>query len=252
MELGRFKKNTIYNEDCYKSIKELPDKCIDLILTDPPYEIETQGGNTNIGKSLKKGMCKELDELKITSGVDKKLLYELLRVLKKPNIYIWCNKKQIPDYLDFFVKEHGCSFEIMTWLKSDPTPLCGGNYLIDKEFCLYFRKGVKLNTTFETAKTYWFSNKNVQDKKDFGHPTIKPLEITKILIKNSSNVNDVVLDCFMGSGTTAVACKELDRQYLGFEIDKNYFEIAQDRIKGITKNGQTTIFTNFEQEILDI
>ena len=86
----------------------------------------------------------------------------------------------------------------MTWLKTNPTPLCGGNYLIDKEFCLYFRKGVRLNTTFDTAFTYWISKKNRMDKDIFEHPTIKPLEIIKTIIGNSSNENDVVFDCFMG------------------------------------------------------
>ena len=57
----------------------------------------------------------------------------------------------------------------------------------------------------------------------------------KDFIINSSNENDIVLDCFLGSGTTAVACKETGRQYIGFEINENYFKIAQDRVKGISK-----------------
>lgn len=123
----------------------------------------------------------------------------------------------------------------MVWCKTNPTPLCGGNYLIDKEFCLYFRKGIKLNTTFKTAFTYWIEEKNIKDKDLYEHPTIKPIDIIKILIENSSKENDIVLDCFLGSGTTAVACKELNRQYIGFEIDKKYFEIAQDRLNGISQ-----------------
>jgi len=186
MKLGRFELNDVYLEDSYKAIKEIPDKSVDLIVTDPPYEIETEGGNTTIGKSYKNGLMKDFEEFEnITQGIDLSLLDEFMRIMKKPNIYIWCNKKQIPDYLDFFVQKHKCSFEILVWAKSNPTPLCGGNYLIDKEFCLYFRKGVKLNTTFETAKTIYYSKKNVDDKNDFEHPTIKPLEFIKTLIHNS-------------------------------------------------------------------
>ena len=133
----------------------------------------------------------------------------------------------------------------MTWCKTNPTPLCGGNYLIDKEFCLYFRKGVKLNTTFETAFTYWVSSKNKSDKDDFEHPTIKPINVIKMLIENSSNENDLVLDTFVGSGTTCVACKETRRRFIGMEIDKEYHKIAVDRLNGITANGQTSIFTDF-------
>ena len=143
--------------------------------------------------------------------------------MKKINIYIWCNKKQILDYLKYFVDKHQCSFEILTWIKNNPIPLFGGNYLTDKEYCLYFRAGVKLNTTFETAKTYWITNKNLKDKQFYKHPTIKPLNIIKTLIQNSSNENDIVLDCFSGSGTTCVAAKQLNRQFIR---NRNRFRIS--------------------------
>lgn len=137
----------------------------------------------------------------------------------------------------------------MVWCKPDPVPLCGGNYLIDKEFCLYFRKNVKLNTTFSSAFTYWIENKNIKDKELYNHPTIKPKHIIKTLINNSTNINDIVLDCFLGSGTTAVAAKETGRRYIGFEINKEYYDIAKDRLNGIsakdrekTNKGEQSIF----------
>lgn len=234
--------NKITCGDSYKLIKELPDKSVDLIVTDPPYLIENTKGGTNIGTSLKNGMCKELEECEIISGINKEILDEFMRVMKKPNIYIWCNKKQVLDYLNYFVGGHNCSFEIMTWLKSNPTPLCGGNYLIDKEFCLYFRKGVKLNTRFETAFTYWQSSKNVTDKELFLHPTCKPVYIIKMLIENSSNENDVILDSFMGSGTTAVACQETNRQFIGFEISEKWCKVANDRLNKVDASGQQCMF----------
>ena len=242
MKLGRFEIDNIYNEDCYEAIKDIPDRSIDLIITDPPYEVETNGGNTNIGSSLKNGMCKELEESEIVSGINEEILDEFMRVLKKPNIYIWCNKKQIPMYLDYFVNKHKCKFEIMVWIKSNPTPLCGGNYLIDKEFCLYFRDGIKLNTTFETASTYWISTKNKNDKDKFDHPTIKPTKIIENLIKNSSNENELILDCFMGSGTTAVASKNTNRHFLGFEINNKWWNVATDRLNNTDASGQTSMF----------
>lgn len=230
--IGEYKLNEIYNEDSYIAIKNIPDKSVDLIITDPPYEIETEGSKKNrISQTFKNTN----DQIKsISDGIDLRILDEFMRIMKKPNIYIWCNKKQILDYLKFFVEIHDCSFEIMTWLKPDPTPLCGGNYLIDKEFCLYFRKGVKLNTKYKTAFTWWLLPKNTDDKKEYEHPTIKPLSIIKTLIENSSNENDIVADFFLGSGTTCVAAKELNRRYIGFEIDKKYFEIAKDRLNGIS------------------
>lgn len=236
-----YEPNNIYNVDCYKAIKDIPDKSVDLIVTDPPYEIDTIGSKKN---NISRIFANCNNELKtICDGIDNSILDEFMRVMKKPNIYIWCNKKQIPLYLDYFVTKNQCCFEIMVWCKTNPTPLCGGNYLIDKEFCLYFRKNVRLNTTFDTAFTYWIDKKNKVSKDKFEHPTIKPLNIIETLIKNSSQPNDIVLDTFMGSGTTAVACKNTGRRYLGFEIDKHWYDIAQNRLNNVQANGQMSFFT---------
>ena len=238
--------NTIVLGDSYKLIKKIPNNSIDLIILDPPYEVETKGGNTNIGKNVNI-VLSELEELEITDGIDYSLLDELCRVMKKINIYIWCNKKQILDYLKYFIDGRGCRYEILLYLKNDPTPLCGGNYLIDKEYCLYFRKGVKLNTSYDTARTYFLLNKNVKDRAKYLHPTIKPLSIIRTLIKNSSNEGDIVLDCFSGSGTTCVAAKELNRRYLGIEIDPRYHQISIDRLNGILANGQISFDTDINK-----
>lgn len=90
-----YKPNNIYNVDCYKAIKEIPDKSIDLIVTDPPYEIEVKGGNTNIGKSLKNGFLSEFEKMDITNGINYKILDEFVRILKKTNyrlFKLFCKK----------------------------------------------------------------------------------------------------------------------------------------------------------------
>lgn len=86
--------------------------------------------------------------------------------------------------------------------------------------------------------TVFESTKNLKDKKLYEHPTIKPLEYIKRMILNSSNENDIVLDPFAGSGTTAIACKELNRNFIGFEINKEYYDIAIDRINGISQKSK--------------
>lgn len=132
--------------------------------------------------------------------------------------------------------EKGCNFDILTWHKTNPLPTMNNTYANDTEYCIMAReKGTKLYGTFETKRKYYVSSINNEDKKYFKHPTIKPIEIIKNLIINSSKENDVVLDCFMGSGTTAVAAKELGRHFIGFEIDPDYYKIAVDRVKGITQ-----------------
>lgn len=124
----------------------------------------------------------------------------------------------------------------MTWHKTNPIPNHNGTYLSDTEYLVFAReKGVKLYGNYHTKKKYYVTPANVEDKKKWHHPTIKPLDIIKNLIINSSQQGDTVLDCFMGSGTTGVACKELDRNFIGIEIDENYFNIAKERIESHDK-----------------
>lgn len=228
--------NKIYNEDCFKGIKKIPDKSIDLIIIDPPYEIETSGkskGESNIANSILK-VEKNLVNDNLVNGYDLSLLNELVRVMKKINIYIWCNKKQIEKYLRYFLDIHKCKYEILIWNKTNPMPLYKGKYMNDKEYCLYFKKDSKcMPSNYEDAKTVFISTINAKDKVKYKHPTIKPLDFIRKLIRNSSEENDVVLDCFMGSGTTAVACFLENRNFIGFEINEKYYTIANERIKEI-------------------
>ena len=188
-------------------------------------------------------MNDELESGILTEGVKEEILTEFMRVMKKPNIYIWCNHKQIPMYLDFFVNKNGCAFDILIWNKTNATPLFNNKYLTDKEYCLYFRKGGYCNPKdYESAKTVFQQPINIKDKETFKHPTCKPTNIIKTIIENSSKPNDIVLDCFMGSGTTAIACKELNRNYIGFEIDEKWCKVANDRLVGVDANGQMSLF----------
>ena len=179
----------LYNEDCYEGIKKIPDKSVDLVVTDPPYKIE----GLHTGTGILKDRAKKLDayvnqmmEANLGDGIDLKILDELVRVMKKINIYLWCNKEQIYDYMTYFVKERKCNFEIIVWGKPNPAPFTNGHYLKDKEYCLFFwEKGVKIEGNYETLKTYYIKNTNVEDKKNYTHPTIKPLNIIENLISNS-------------------------------------------------------------------
>lgn len=178
--------NEIYLGDCNKLIKEIPDKSVDLIVTDPPYMIGT-GGTKGIFRNRAATHMDELKKLNIIEGFNLSILDEFVRVMKKINIYLWCNKEQIFDYIQYFVKERKCNFEIIVWAKSNPAPFLSGHYLKDKEYCLYFwEQGVKVKPSYETGKTVYFSKMNTEDKKYYKHPTIKPCEIIENLILNSS------------------------------------------------------------------
>ena len=218
--------------DCLELLKSIPDNSIDLIVTDPPYLIENTkaGGKSKLAKSIQV-MNDEIENNNLTNGFDINILDEMVRVMKNINLYIWCNHKQIPMYIDYFVNKLKCSFDILIWNKTNAMPLFNNKYLTDKEYCLYFRKGGYCNpNSYEEAKTVYYQPINSKDKKQYGHPTIKPLNIITNLILNSSKEGDIVLDPFMGSGTTPVACVETNRHYIGFEIDENYYNIACKRL----------------------
>ena len=221
----------LYCGDCLGLLAETPTGSVDLIVTDPPYQIDSTKGGGGIGRKMKNTQD-ELAEKGIVSGFDGRILNEMMRVCKVPNIYLWCNAKQIPMYLDFFVKKHKCNFDILVWVKTNAIPAFSNKYLTDKEYCLYFRKGGFCKPTdYEHARTAWFQPINLKDKKMFNHPTIKPLNIIETLVANSSREGDAVLDPFMGSGTTGVACCRLGREFIGAELREDYFRIAERRIQ---------------------
>ena len=221
--------------DCLELMKEIPDKSIDLIATDPPYLISaTNGGGTiNNVKKLNKSLA-DLKTVDITQGYDiESFGEEFIRVMKEINIYFWCNKVQIPDYFNFYVNKHKCKFDILCWHKTNALPTYSNKYLSDTEYLLYFRKGKGkcFPESYEDAKTFYISPINHKDKKEFRHPTIKPLDITEKIIRNSTREGQLVLDPFMGSGTTGVACINTNRNFIGYELDEHYFQIAKERLE---------------------
>lgn len=217
----------LYNGDCLEVLKNIPDNSVDLVVTDPPYMMTCGGGGGAFGKD-KRSYHTEIDPLTKNFNLD--VLDELVRILKKVNIYIWCSKDQLRQYIDYF-EDIGCKTDLLCWHKTNPTPTCNNTYLSDTEYLLFFReKGAKVYGNYHTKKKYYVSPTNKDDKKLFGHPTIKPVNIIENLIINSSSENDIVLDCFMGSGTTGVACINNNRDFIGIEIDEGYFKIAENRI----------------------
>jgi len=229
--------NKIYNIDCLEGMRLMKEQDMkaDLIIADPPYLIRNTntGGKSRLSKSLQP-MNDEILNNNLTGGITEEYLDLMWELMKTPNIYIWCNGAQIIQYLDFFVKKHKCNFDILIWNKTNPVPLFFNKYLTDKEYCLYFKRGGYCKpVSFETAKTVYYSLLNVKDKKRYSHPTVKPLNIISNLMLNSSKENDLILDPFMGSGTTAEACKRLNRKFIGFEINKKYYEASLNRLASV-------------------
>lgn len=215
--------------NCYDELKNIPDNSVDLVVTDPPYEII---GLHGAGIIKNRPYLRQMMKSDLGSGINIDLLDELSRIMKHIYIYIWCNKEQIYDYLTYFVKEKGCNFEMFIWNKTNVPPFTNGHYLKDKEYCLLFwEQGCKIQGTYETMATVYRTTINSKDKMYYKHPTIKPLNIIENFVKNSSREGDTVLDCFMGSGTTGVACRNLNRDFIGIEINPEYYEIRKNRIE---------------------
>jgi len=148
--------NKIIQADCLNYLKELPDRCVDLVLIDPPYQIETKGGKKFFEKRGNRQVFNQIEF--ISNGFSNIILDEICRVLRKINCYIFCSKKQIPNLLNYFI-EKKCNFDILTWHKINPIPMCGDSYLPDTEYILFFRQsGATFNGSYATKKKFYISN----------------------------------------------------------------------------------------------
>lgn len=223
--------NQVFNEDCLVGMKRIPSESVDLCVIDPPYRI-TSGGKKDSafrGASGRKrnhlssgGKIFEHNDVHPSAFMN-----EIYRVLKnRTHFYCMTNDKNLKTML-MCAEESGFKLHnILVWRKGMHTP--SQFYLKNIEYILFLRKG----------EAKYINNMGSYSLIDipgvFGdkiHPSEKPVELIKHMIKNSSNNGDTVLDCFMGSGTTAIACLETNRNYIGFEKDSNYYELLQSRIE---------------------
>lgn len=225
----------LFNYDCIEVMDSLISEGVkvDLIVTDPPYDMDKsrKKPSNDLSNMINKNIL-ELEELGITNSIDyEEVLDRFEKLQDKTNIYIFCNKKQIPFYLDYYVLKRGCSFDILKWVKTNSVPNYNNKYMTDTEYILYVRKGGYCNpTSYEDGSTLFHQPINKKDKELYEHPTIKPLNILNRLIRNSSKENEVVLDVFYGSGSTGVSCMELGRKFIGCELSEKYFNIGKERI----------------------
>lgn len=143
-------------------------------------------------------------------------------------MYIFCNKSLVADYIQW-AKKNKCSYDILVMCKTNPIPAYNNHYMSDLEYIVVIREKGTYFSKEKDIELYrkWYT---VSCKKGL-HPSQKPLELIKKFVTVGSKENDVIFDAFMGSGTVGVACAQLNRRFIGCEIDRHYFEIAQKRIK---------------------
>jgi len=220
--LGELELNKIYCMDCLEGLKKLPDNSINLVVIDPPYGMNYQS-------SWRK---QKYNKIKNDDNIEwfKPILNELFRVLKNnSHCYIFCNDYAVSYFRDY-AKEIGFNVKrTLVWVKNNHTSGdLEGDYGNKTEFIIYLQKGRKCLNGKRDTNVLYFEREECK-----GHPTIKSLKLINYLLNKSSIKNDIILDCFMGSGTTAIACKELDRQFIGFEISEEYCKIAEQRLKKV-------------------
>ena len=209
--------NEIINIDCMNYMKNMDDVSVDFTLTDIPYNAVNRKSNglRNLDKSKADILTFDLSDF----------LEHIYRITKN-SIVIFCGKEQFSQIYDFFANKKGTVRPIV-WQKSNPSPMNGQYvYLSGVELAVWFKRSGA--TTFNAhCKNTVFKFPNGTSKK---YPTEKNHQLLKELILDNTNENDIVFDPCAGSGSHLLVAKQLNRQYLGCELDSHYFNIANQRI----------------------
>ena len=199
----------------------------DMVFTDPPYNMSDHlTGFAN--DETKRALSAIVD-------FDPNTVVDTLFAINTNNYFIFTSKELIPKYFKIF-EEWG--FNILVWCKDNPTPMTNNTFLPDVEYLLYFyKKGRVWNNGLDVSvyKKYYNSNK-MEGRKEAGnvHPTIKPIKIIADKIQICSNKNGIVVDLFGGSGSTLIACEQLNRKCYMAELDEKYCDVIIKRWENLT------------------
>lgn len=222
--------NKIYNDDCVNVLKQLPDKSINLVLTDPPYLLDNHGG-AGMGGFAERKLIKLKHINWISEDFDYNTVFnEFIRICNPLNLYIFCSNKQISRTMSFF-EDKGYKVTLLMWHKVNAVPLVNKKYHDNVEFIVCVRdKGSCFNNLSVAEKSKIISMPYPNNNNRL-HPTEKPLNLIELLLKTKSNEGNLVLDCFSGSGTTAVACHNLNRRFICIEKDYDYWKASVERLE---------------------
>lgn len=236
----------LYLGDSLKVLPTLASSTVDLVFADPPYFLSNDGLSIKSGKvvSVNKGEWDKKENYESTRSFTYTWLKECFRLLK-PNGTIWVTGTRHNIFeVEQEMKKVGFNIiNIIIWHKTDPPPLIYKNkFRFSYEFIIWARKGRRHYFNYDLM--FSLDKKEMEDvwhlaavpnsEKKFGyHPTQKPEQLLRRIILASSKKGDLVLDPFLGSGTTACAAKQLERNYIGVEQDLKYFKIAKKRVRSI-------------------
>ena len=226
----------IYNDDCLSVLRKIPDASVDLILADPPYNVTSNAAEIKFKTRSNIGMtnAKDWD----TSIYDPAIiLYEIKRILKPTgNCFFFTSHSLYGRYYELFYP-HFDKTGVFVWHKTNPSPQIRRSDFLSSTELLFtcwnkghtwnFGKQNEMHNFFESGICSGKERLKGEDK----HIAQKPVKLLEHIIKIASNPGDVVLDMYMGVGSTGVACIHLDRCFLGVEIDKKHFKNAEKRLE---------------------
>lgn len=226
----------VSNKSCFDLLPGIRDNFVDLVLIDPPYEVSR---DTNFQSGEETG--RDTDRFRVSmdfgewdngfTGLDK-VIEECYRILR-PGGTIICfyDLWKITTLKEYYEKAGFKQIRFIEWIKTNPVPINSKvNYLTNaREIAVVGVKGGK--PTFHSEYDKGIYEFPICHDKGRFHPTQKPLALIEDLVEKHSNEGDFVLDCFFGSATTAVACKNLNRSFIGCELNEEYYKKALDRIK---------------------
>lgn len=235
-----FMVNKIYNCDCLDGLKSLPDESVDLVVTSPPYNKKffcKQNGSNQIWGKFKIDYVSYSDDMPIDEyerwviSVINLLLQKL-----KPNGSIFFNHKpirhdnQIYHPLSLITNSKARLYQEIVWDRKNSPNIRNDILVPCTERIFWLTKGKPTVYRDQVSKEFNSEVWNMIAEKQKKHPAPFPVQLVKNCIQLTTKEGAIVLDPFMGSGTTAVAAKELGRNYIGFEISKEYCEIAEERV----------------------
>ena len=243
----------LYHDDCLKRLKKIDKKSIDMIFADPPYFLSNGGVSCHSGKqvSVNKGQWDEGLSPNDKLNFNRKWIRACREVLKDDGT-IWISGTYHNIYsIGVALELEGFSIiNNITWQKPNPAPnLACRSFTHSPETIIWARKQLtpkkkgkhyfnyelmkEMNDNKQMKDVLLLSLPSKKEKQNGKHPTQKPLSVLERIILASTKENDVVLDPFNGSGTTGIACLNLNRKYIGIEKEEEYLELTVKRIEAI-------------------
>jgi site-specific DNA-methyltransferase (adenine-specific) len=227
----RVMRSVLVNADSLDYMPTIQDKSIDFVCIDPPYELDNHGGVVN-GHDLTRKLNRDKHINFISDGFDLNAVFsQIERVSKVMNMICFCSNKQVSKIMNYW-EQKKYSVTLLVWDKPNPIPFGNGKHISNLEFMVYVRgKGATFNNLGVAEQKKTFNYPSPSSSKRL-HPTEKPIELLERLIKLHTKEDDIVLDCFAGSFSTADACKRLNRKCIAIELEKEYYNKGVNRLSG--------------------